>query len=376
MTRRTAISTLAALTAHAPRLVCAQAGADAQSHTDITRRLDRAARQLTGPQVPAIAVSATLAGETLLCEGYGLADIEHRVAAGATTRFQTGSVAKMFAACLALLHVRDGRIALDAPVAPLLNGAPDAFNTLTWRHLLTHTGGLAPYEPAVDLRRDYSDEELEAGIIDRGFDFAPGEDWAYSNTGYLLLGVLLSRLVGEFYGDQLRRRLFAPAGMAATEIISEAAIVPNRASGYEPEGNRLHNQSWVSPTFLRTADGACYTTAEDMLRWGLALRNGKVLTADEYTLLTRPTPQSLHHDNGNGSGYGMGMSVAQGQNHRFHGHGGSWQGFKAGFLRVLPDDLIITVNANSTAFDYDPALRQLAFAALGDALGDLAAIRV
>jgi CubicO group peptidase (beta-lactamase class C family) len=90
----------------------------------------------------------------------------------------------------------------------------------------------------------------------RPLDFRPGERWSYRNTGYLLLGALIHRVSGRFYGDLLRDSVFGPLGMHDSRVISEADIVPNRAAGYRLENGALKNQEWVAPTLNTTADGA------------------------------------------------------------------------------------------------------------------------
>ena len=102
-------------------------------------------------------------------------------------------------------------------------------------------------------------------------DFQPGENWSYSNSGYLLLGVLIHDVTGEFYGDFLEQRIFRPLDMTSTRIISEADIVPNRSAGYRLVNGELKNQEWVAPSLNTTADGALYTNVLDLAKWDAAL---------------------------------------------------------------------------------------------------------
>src|SRR5207247_5700631 len=129
----------------------------------------------------------------------------------------------------------------------------------------------------INLRADYTEDELVKIIETFPLDFQPGEKWAYRNTNYVLLGVLIHKVTGEFYGNFLQERIFKPLGMTTTRIISEADIVPNRAAGYRFVKDELKNQNWVSPTLNTTADGALYFTVLDMAKWDAALYGEGVL---------------------------------------------------------------------------------------------------
>ena len=99
-------------------------------------------------------------------------------------------------------------------------------------------------------------------------DFAPGDQWKYSNTGYVLLGAIVRKASGKFYGDVLRERVFTPLGMTTARVISEADIVPHRAAGYRLRDGELKNQEWVSPALNTTADGSLYLSLRDLHRLG------------------------------------------------------------------------------------------------------------
>jgi CubicO group peptidase (beta-lactamase class C family) len=145
------------------------------------------------------------------------------------------------------------------------------------RHLLTHTSGWATTRRKVDLHRDYAPEELLKFAAAQPLEFSPGQKWSYSNTGYMVLGILIQRASGQFYGDMLRDRVFKPLGMDTARVISEADIVPNRAAGYRLVDGGLKNQDWVAPSLNTTADGALYFSVLDMARWDAALYTERLL---------------------------------------------------------------------------------------------------
>ena len=150
------------------------------------------------------------------------------------------------------------------------------------RHLLTHTSGIPDYGPeTVDFRKDYTEEELARLAFGLKLEFAPGSRWNYSNTGYVLLGIIVGKASGRFYGDLLAERVFAPLGMKTARVISEADIVPNRAAGYRLVDGQLKNQEWVAPKLNTTADGSLYLSVLDLVAWDRGLRAGAVLEARE-----------------------------------------------------------------------------------------------
>jgi D-alanyl-D-alanine carboxypeptidase len=307
--------------------------------------LDKAMLQeMQREHIPGVGVVVVRNGRIVKEQGYGLANVEHGVPVTPETKFQSGSIGKMFTAALVMLLVEDGKLELDDRVSRYLANTPKAWEGITIRHLLTHTSGLGdPYE-ALDFRKDYSDEELialEAGIPVLS---APGARWAYSNMGYHLLGFICNKAGGAFYGDQLRERIFQPLGMG-TRIISESDIVPHRAAGYEWVHGALKNQSWVSPKLNTTADGSLYLTAHDLALWDMALSGKKILT--EKIRSASWTPVTLN--DGSTAPYGYGWDLSPVNGHRTISHGGSWQGFKTAIERYVDDKLTVIVLANSAS---------------------------
>lgn len=158
----------------------------------------------------------------------------------------------------------------------------------------------------------------------------------------MILGVLIHRVTGRFYGDFLKERIFKPLGMNSTRIISEADIVRNRAAGYRLVKGELKNQDWVSPTLNTTADGALYTNVLDMAKWDAALYTEKLLKKPSFEQMW--TPVTLN--NGKTSAYGFGWDVTEVNGHRVVRHDGAWQGFTTNISRYVDDKLSIVVLTN------------------------------
>ncbi len=291
--------------------------------------------------IPGLSIAVVKDGKIIREQGFGLANVEHQVRVTPATIFQSGSIGKQFTSALVMLLVEDGKLKLDEPVAAYLQGIPPSWSTITVRHLLTHTSGLAAFNDTLDYRKDYTDAELLAAITKVPMIGVPGEQSAYSNLAYQVLGILCTRVGGTFYGDQLRERIFKPSGMH-TRIISERDIVPHRSAGYDRYDGVLTNQSWVSPSINTTADGSLYLTARDLAHWSMALGGDKVLSATIKNASW--TPAKLN--NGTVTGYGFGWEVAPVNDHHRVQHSGAWQGFSSHITRFADDKLAVIVLAN------------------------------
>lgn len=297
-------------------------------------------------RIPGLALAIVSHGRVIKARGYGFANLELRVPASDSTVFQSGSVGKQFTAAGILLLVEDGKLDLDDPITKFLPEGEQTWRGVTVRQLLTHTSGIPEYlesdSTAVDLRHDYTEDSLVQLAARRGPTFPPGTRWEYSNTGYLLLGAIIHRVSGQFYGDLLAERVFRPLGMRTARVISEADIVPNRSAGYRLVEGQIKNQEWVAPSLNTTADGALYLTVRDMIAWDRGLTEGRILTAQSRALMW--TPATLAQD---GSvDYGLGWTVSPYRGHRAIGHTGSWQGFKTMIQRFPDDSLSLILLAN------------------------------
>jgi CubicO group peptidase (beta-lactamase class C family) len=249
-----------------------------------------------------------------------------------------------------MMLVEEGKMGLDDKISKYIPQTSAAWKQITVRHLLTHTSGIADYagdvgplgNQVIDIRRDYTEEQLVEAFGKLKMDFTPGEKWSYSNTGYVLLGIILHRVTGEFYGDFLQERIFRPLGMSATRIISEADIVPHRSSGYRLVKGELKNQEWVSPALNTTADGALYTNVLDLAKWDAALDARKLVKASSYEAMW--TAVKLH--DGKTYPYGFGWFLADVNGRHAVSHDGAWQGFTMNITRFLDDRLTVIVMTN------------------------------
>jgi CubicO group peptidase (beta-lactamase class C family) len=317
-------------------------------------------------KIPGLALLVVKDGKIVKAQGYGLANVELQVPVKPETLFQSGSMGKQFTATGVMMLVEEGKLGLDDKIKKYFPGAPAAWDEITVRNLLSHTSGIKNYtEGQLDYRKDYGEDDLVKMAESLPLDFAPGESWHYSNTGYLLLGVLIHKVTGEFYGDFLQQRIFRPVGMNSTRVMSEADIIPNRSSGYRLVKGELKNQEYVSPTLNTTADGSLYFNVLDLAKWDAALYTEKLLKRSSLEQMW--TPMKLK--NGKVTDYGFGWFIRNVGGRRLYEHAGSWQGFSTGIARYVDDHLTVVALTNldeehaapmdiihSVAALYNPAL--------------------
>ena len=317
--------------------------ASAQSNSALAE-VDRYVRdEVRRQRIPGLSIAVLRGERVVLARGYGYATLEHRVPATDSTVFQSGSLGKQFTAALVLQLADSGQLGLDDPIRRYLPEGPPRWDSVTVRHLLTHTSGIPDYtDSVVDLRRDYTEDELVRVAAGLPPLFAAGERWSYSNTGYVLLGAIIRRVTGRFYGDLLRERIFTPLGMRTARIISEADIVPNRADGYRLVGDTVKHQEWVAPTLNTTADGSLYFTVRDLARWAAALEDGRVMSTRDRTAAWSP----VRLNDGGTYPYGFGWMLEPVRGRPSIAHTGAWQGFRTVIERFPEAHLTVIILAN------------------------------
>ncbi len=299
--------------------------------------------QLKQQKIPGMSIAILKDNKIIKTQGYGFSNLEHHVPAKSETIYQSGSVGKQFTATAAMMLMEDGKIHLDDPVSKYFQNIPESWKKITVRHLLTHTSGIPDYTAKdLDFRKDYTEDDLLKILMKLPLEFQPGEKWNYSNSGYMLLGFLIHKASGKFYGDVLEERIFGPLGMTTAHVISESDIVPNRAAGYELKDGKIKNQDWVSPSLNSTADGALYLTALDMSHWAEGLNGNRLLNPESFKLMW--TPVKLN--NGTSFPYGFGWRLGYQRAHRVIEHSGHWQGFSTAICRYPDFGLTVIMLAN------------------------------
>lgn len=277
----------------------------------------------------------------LLDKGYGWADLEWSLPNAPNVKFNIGSLSKQFTAALVLLLADDGRLKVDDPVGKYLPNAPDAWKPITLAQLMGHTSGLPDLWSDKDFGAWSMSPRTPREVLDR-FQHkpllaAPGAEYRYSSTGYVLLGLVIEQVGGKSYGDMLRERIFQPLGMKDSGLDTDALVLPRRASGYTVRDGALVRERPMSMEVGWSA-GAIYSTTHDLLRWERGLYGGKLLSSPSLKAMTTA---------GKG-GYGLGINVAKVGELTSYRHLGAFQGFHA-TLTWLPEREIAVVVLGNVA---------------------------
>jgi len=247
--------------------------------------------EYTGPAVPGASVIVIRDGRVVLRRAYGMADLTRHVAATPETDYRLASVSKQFTAMATMLLAKDGKIRYDQPVREILPELPAAAQGVTVRHLLNHTSGLPDYEDLIPDTQtvQVSDRDVLALLARKDTLYFPaGTQYRYSNSGYVLLGLIVERVSGLSFPAFLRARIFQPLGMAASVAhVDGVDTVPHRAYGYSPDAGAFKptDQSVTSATL---GDGGIYTNVDDLVRWDQALYGNQLVDAATLQLAITP----------------------------------------------------------------------------------------
>jgi len=302
------------------------------------------------------------AGPDLVC-CRGLADLEHDISATPKSVYRIGSLTKQFTAAAVMLLVERGALPLDAALERLIPEYPPTGHGITVRHLLTHTSGITNYtelpEFAEKMRLDLSHRQLAALFATRPLDFRPGERYAYSNSGYYLLGVIIELVAGVSYPEFMQREFFTPLDLRDTWYLDDYRIVRHRVHGYDTWQGQLVNAGAISMTSPFAA-GALGSTVIDLLAWETALTTGRAISRESFQAMT--TPATLN--DGTRTTYGYGMVIGELDGHPMLSHGGAINGFRSQLSFYPADDLIVAVLCNNGGAPIESIERQVSRALL------------
>ena len=300
-------------------------------------------------------------GDLIYSRGYGYANLDYDIPITSQTVFDVASVTKQFVAAVANMLAQGGTVSLDDDVRQWLPELPEYESPVTLRHLIVHTGGLRDYLNLFPLAGagDYysvSREQLLAMMSrQRAPVFAPGERYAYSNTGYMLLAHALERAAGKSIGELARERIFKPLGMDGSRMYeNREEIIPRRATGYHRDYGDGRLRIVHNYDFEIAGDGQLYTTVEDLLRWDDYL-HGKGKPAIYESMLTEGTL-----NDGDGIEYAHGITLGEYRGLRTVGHGGHSWGFLTELRRYVQPGLSIAVACNAEYGDPGVLARRVA----------------
>jgi len=313
---------------------------------------------LVTPNSPGVAVLVVKDGRKLFERGYGLRDFHSAAKIDPRTNFRLASCTKQFTAMAIMLLVHDGRLGYEQKLTDVFPDFPSYGKSISIRNLLNHTGGLLDYETLMEQPEKKAkwneDHQIQDGEVltlleqtDHGM-FPPGTQWYYSNSGYVVLGLVVAKVSGRPFPEFLREHIFAPLKMDNTvAYVKGKNEITNRAYGHTSEGDAW-KQTDQSPTSATLGDGGIYSSLEDLAKWDEALRANRLLSQEEMqpalTSVTLPTtsgngdsqprwPANSDRPEGTPVSYGFGWFLDPYRGHPRMWHYGETLGFHSYIVR-------------------------------------------
>ena len=321
---------------------------------------------------PGCAVLVIKDGQPVFRQGYGLTDLRTLQKIGPETNFRLASLTKQFTAAAVMLLVHDGKLRYEDRLTDVFPDFPAYGKAITIRQLLNHTSGLVDYEDI--MAKEYAgiaDDKIpqirDAGVLDllkrqTSTKFTPGTRWEYSNSGYVVLAMMVEKRSGISFGDFLRQRIFTPLGMTGTIAHEKGrGEVTHRAYGHTRTTTGW-DQTDQSSTSATLGDGGVYTSLDDLEKWEHALANHTLLSAKEIEPALTPAIAAngapLRQSDGSLAPlYGFGWFLNPYRGHRRYAHYGETVGFRTAIQRFPDDRLTVIVLANRAEVDA-PALAE------------------
>ena len=291
-------------------------------------------------------------GKVIYKKGFGFAEMEWSIPNGPETKHRLGSITKQFTAMMIMQLVEQGKLKLDIPISTYLPDYPKkSGDIITIHHLLTHTSGIPNMTSFPGFlknvsRNAYTPEELVKMSADSALQFEPGKNFAYSNSGYLLLGYLIEKVTNKSYEQVLRENILNPLNMNNSGYDHHETVLKNRASAYEKRGRHYINADFIDMSVPHAA-GAMYSTVEDLYFWDQALYGNQLLRRENMELLFQK------HIPAGGSHYGYGLFIGENplgntaERIETVGHGGGINGFNTQITRITKDKSLIVLLNNT-----------------------------
>lgn len=310
---------------------------------------------------PGVAIGVFKDGKIIHKKGYGIANLDYKIPITSQTVFDIGSVSKQFTGACIVNLVQAGKISLDVPIQKYIPEFPEYNNPITVRHLLHHTSGIRDYldlmyMSGMSFDNVFTEEMgLEMILRQKKLNFPTGEKELYSNSGYLLLAIIIRRISGMSIGDFAKKHIFEPLGMNNTFILEDAhRVVKNRAIGYVPKGeNEFEREHHFD--FTIGGDGQVYTTIEDFFKWDQALKNQKINSNNFTNLLL----QRGRLNSGKTINYAFGIEHNKRMGWETIEHNGAWGAFRANYVRFPSKDLSVVLMSNFSNVRLSSLTRQV-----------------
>ena len=284
-------------------------------------------------------------GKPVLAKGYGYANIEWQIPNTPQTKFRIGSITKQFTSMLIMQLREQGKVKLEDSVCVYVAPCPEAWRAVTIHHLLTHTSGIPTYTGQKAWREKMmvplSTDQVMAFVRDLPLEWVPGEKYAYNNSGYFLLGMVVEKVTGKKYEDALTAMILTPLGLKDTGYDWSRTILPKRAAGYSGRGPALGNAAPLDMQQPYSA-GSMYSTVEDLLKWDQALYTATLLPESAKTVMWTPFKNNYAY------GWNIGEPAANlFGGHKRMAHTGGINGFSSVIIRLPEPRLTFIVLSNN-----------------------------
>ena len=315
------------------------------------------------PDSPGCALAIIKDGEIIYKRGYGMANLEFDIPIAPTTVFDIGSTSKQFTAMCVVLLARQGKLSLDDDIREHLPEFPQYERSVSISHLIHHTSGIRDYLTLMDLAgMQYENEYPDNEIIDlicrqEELNFLPGEEFLYSNSGYVLLAEIVKRVSGISLRSFAEEWIFAPLGMKNTHFHDDfTEIVKNRATGYSPKDENGY-QICMS-IFDIVGDGCVYTTVEDLYLWDQNFYHNMIGGYGDDLIKEITTPGKLN--NGELLEYAFGLELGEMKGNHAISHGGGWAGYRSDMIRFPEARISVICLSNCSAMNPSKLVNQVA----------------
>lgn len=309
-------------------------------------------------RIPGIAIGIYKHGKIVFSKGYGVGRLNSKFKINPRTIFCLGSIGKQFISAAIMILVEEHKISVEDRLFDYFPNSPKSWKLIKIKHMLSHTSGIGEYQNDYGdadsefngpkslfySQRNFSEDELAKRSQRLRLNFKPGEKWAYCNTNYMLLGIIIHKITGMFWLDYLKLRIFRPYGMKSVRLVYRKNIKSDIPLGYHIKNGKLKKVVWWSDTFNSVADGTFYCNVLDLAKWDNVLYCNKLLSKTSLKRIW--TVFKLNDGKPNRDNYGFGWEINMLDGHKVIEHNGNWQGFNAHIARYIDDKITVVVLAN------------------------------
>lgn len=308
-------------------------------------------------------------------KAFGMANLELNVKMVPENVFEIGSITKQFTAVAILMLMEQGKLSLDDEITRYLADYPTHGHKITIHHLLTHTSGIRSYTDMANFRKEARTDMTPLELIDvfknEPMDFNPGTTWHYNNSGYILLGYIIEEVSGKSYASFVQENIFDTLGMTHSYYGNKSDLIPNRASGYQPNEDGFQNADYLSMT-LPYAAGSLMSTVDDLLIWSQAIHNNTLISAASKAKAF--TNYKLN--NGDPTNYGYGWQPNEISDIPSIEHGGGIFGYTTMGVYIPSENVYVAVLTNSSGNSPTDVALKMAAEVIGKPMVDPVPVEV